>query len=695
MIEFGVNAWFLIPLFIIAALLTWISYRHTEPKLRDVYQWLLPVLRGLALVLLLTLLFEPVFQQDINHTVPPLQAVLIDESQSMPRHHLPDVLPEINGGETRFFGFGGGTRPIEDLSTATDTAPRTDIATALNDLKRSLRDQNLRSVLLISDGQYNTGNNPIYVAGDYGIPIHTLAIGDTLNRPDLLIAQVATNEIGFVGQEIPVDVTLLLQGYPNETITTRLYLQDSLITSETLIISEGESNTSLSLTAHQEGLFQYTVMTSQLPEEALTENNYANFTVRILRHQQTIALIAAAPHPDVITIRNILTRDEHREVDSYVQMQSGRFYEGSLPPSLNQYDALILVGFPGREADNASIEAVAKSAESGTPILFLLTRQTDLETLRTQLGNVLPATPWDGNAIYDEATIEITPTGLRDPLLSLTNVSWERLPPLIVMTGRWSVTPDSRILGHAKFRGISTQQPLLVIRNRVSHRSAAILGSGTWRWQKLGNRPSLSPQIWTQLAENLIQWLTTPDDQRTVRVEPMQTAFDGSEPILFSGQVYDESLNPVSDAIVTIEVTASDGTTYPYTMTNLGSGRFSLRIDTLPEDAYSFTAQASRMNASLGVDTGTFTVGSINIEYLTTSSNPTLLRQIAHQSGGLFFIDSTLHTLADHLASDSSFTPIIRTQILEQDLKRTLWILAVVVLLLGLEWILRKRNGLA
>ncbi|MCY4225873.1 MAG: hypothetical protein OXF06_13715, partial [Bacteroidetes bacterium] len=64
MIEFGVNAWFLIPLFIIAALLTWISYRHTEPKLRDVYQWLLPVLRGLALVLLLTLLFEPVFQQD-------------------------------------------------------------------------------------------------------------------------------------------------------------------------------------------------------------------------------------------------------------------------------------------------------------------------------------------------------------------------------------------------------------------------------------------------------------------------------------------------------------------------------------------------------------------------------------------------------------------------------------------------------
>ena len=695
MLEFGVNAWPLIPLLIIASLLTWFSYRQTEPKLRGVYQWLLPVQRGLALTLLLTLLFEPVIQQDINHTVPPIQAVLIDESQSMPIHHLPDALPKIQDGETRFFGFGGSTRPIEDLSTATDTAPQTDIATALNELKMSLRDQNLRSVLLISDGQYNTGNNPIYVAADYGIPIHTLVVGDTLKRSDLLIVQVATNEVGFVGQEIPVDVTLLLQGYQSENNTTSLYLQDSLITSETLTITEGESTVALSFTAHQEGLFQYTVMTSQLPDEALTENNYANFTVRILRRQQNLALIAAAPHPDVTAIRTILTRDEHRNVDSYVQMQSGRFYEGSLPPSLDPYDALILVGFPGREADNASIEAIAQSAESGTPLFFMLTRQTDLETLRNLLGNVLPAIPQTSNVIYDEATLGITPIGLRDPLLSLSNVSWERLPPLTAVTGRWSVTPDSRILGHANFRGISTQQPLLIIRNRANHRSAAILGSGTWRWQNLGDRSIQSPQIWSQLAENLIQWLTTPEDQRTVRVEPAQTAFDGSEPILFSGQVYDESLNPVSDAIVTIEVIASDGTTYPYTMSNMGSGRFSLRIDTLPEDVYSFSAQASRMNASLGVDTGTFTVGFINIEYLTTRSNPTMLRQISHQSGGHFFTDSTLHTLADHLASDSLFAPIIRTQVLELDLKRTLWILAVVVLLLGLEWILRKRNGLA
>jgi len=694
MIEFGVNAWPLILLLIIASLLTWFSYRHTEPKLHGIYRWLLPVLRGLALSLLLALLFEPILRQDIKDTIPPIQAILIDESQSMTIHDLPNALPPMNDGETRFFGFGGNTRPLEDLSAVTDTAPRTDISTALNEVKTFLLDDNLRSILLISDGQYNTGKNPIYVASDYSIPIHTLVVGDTLERPDLLIAQVATNEIGFVGQDIPVDVTLLLQGYQSENITTSLYLQDSLITSERLTITEGESTTSLSFTAHQEGLFQYTVITSQLQDETLTENNYATFTVRVLKRQQTICIIGAAPHPDLIAIRNILTRDEHRNVDSYVQMQSGRFYEGSLPLSLDNYDALILVGFPGREADNASVDAVARAAESGTPLLFMMTRQTDLGKLYTTLGNVLPVSIRDGNVIYDEATIEITPTGLRDPLLSLPNVSWEHLPPLTAITGRWSVTSDSRVLGHANFRGISTQQPLLVIRSRARHRSVAILGSGTWRWQNLGDRPNEHLQIWSQIVENLMQWLTTPEDNRTVRIEPTQTAFDGSEPIMFSGQVYDESLNPVPDAIVTIEVTASDGTTYPYTMSNMGSGRFSLRIDTLPEDVYSFSAQASRMNASMGVDTGTFTVGSINIEYLTTGSDPTLLRQIAHQSGGFFFTDSTLSRLSDHIKSDSLFSPITRTQILELDFKRTLWVLAIVVLLLGMEWILRKRNGL-
>lgn len=694
MIEFGLNAWLLVLLLVAATSLTWFVYRQTEPSLQGIYRWLLPALRGTALAFLLTLLFEPLLQRNIRQESLPIQAVLVDESQSMAHHQMTETIPTTKG-ETHYFGFGGTIRSIDHLSAAMDSAPRTDIANALAEIRNSMRHKNLRSVLLISDGQYNTGRNPVYVAANYGIPIHTLVVGDTLQQQDLMIARTMTNELAYVGQEVPVDVSLLLRGYSDAMVTTSLYARDSLIMSQILAVSEGESTASLSFIPEKEGLFQYILTTTELENEATTANNRAMFTVRVLKRSQRVCIIAAAPHPDLTAIRSILSRDEQRQIDGFVQMQPGRFYEGNLPNSLDDYDAIILVGFPGPEADGNSLNTVVRAAQSGTPLLFMLTRQTDLERLQNSFINVLPAVPTAPNVLFDEAMPQLTPAGLRNPILDFPEALWERFPPLTAITGNWDVTVDSRILAQVNLRGIPLQEPLIVIRNRAGIRAAAVLGSGTWRWLNLAGDPAEIPRIWPQMVENLMQWLTTPEDDRTVRVEPVLASFDGNSPIDFSGQVYDESLNPVPDAVVTVELMAPDGTQYPYTMTNVGGGRFALRIDALPAGAYSYTAQATWMNASMGTDSGVFTVGSINLESRSTGSNKTLLRQIAYRSGGHFFTEESIGALPDRLNSDSLFVSATESRDLEYDLRRIPWILGMVILLLGLEWVLRKRNGLA
>ena len=694
MINFGLQAWPLILLLGLSGFLTWVSYRHTEPKLQGTYRWLLPGLRGTALALLLALLFEPSLHKIVHQQTPPLQAVLVDESLSMAKHQRPLELPSIEG-ETKYWGFGSTVRPIENLAFAQDSAPRTNIASALEEVHQSLRNKNLRSILLISDGQYNTGLNPLYVAEKYGLPIHTLLVGDTLQQQDLRITQTATNEVAYVDQEIPVNVTLLLQGYSNETVTIRLYAEDSLITSEVSQISTGENTASLSFIPEKEGLFQYTLTATGLENEASLENNRATFTVRVLKNQQRICIIAGAPHPDVTAIHHILTRNPARQVDRFVQMGPNRFYQGNLPNSLEDYDVIILIGFPGQEVDDSSLNIVTLAAESGVPLLFMLTVKTDLVQMRNAFSQILPALPVSGSVLYDEAMIELTQAGLRDPMLSFSEPSWQRLPPLMVSTGRWEVSADSRVLGNINLRGIALDEPLFVVRNRAGHRTAAILGSGTWRWLNLADDPVDLPRIWPQVIENLMQWLTTPDDDRTVRVEPEATVFDGSESIDFSGQVYDESLNPVTDAVVTLDLIAPDSATYPYSMTNLGSGRFSLRINSLPEGTYSYTAQATRMDQSLGSDRGVFTVGAVNLEYRDTRSNQTLLRQISYRSGGQFFTNSSLSRLPQILAKDRLFAPASNVQSVVFDLRHTPWLLGVIILLLGLEWILRKRCGLS
>ncbi len=694
MLQFEAYSWPLIFLLALAGLLTWFSYRRTEPKLSGVNRWILPGLRGAALTLLLFLLFEPILHRTLRQANPPLLAVLIDESQSMSRHALLESIPAIDG-EVRFFGFGGDLYPLADLGAATNAAPRTNISGALRSTQTLLRSENLGSVLLISDGQHNTGISPLYAAADYNIPIHTLVVGDTTQQQDLMIARTTTNEIAYVGQAVPVDVSLLLRGYQDETTTTSLYTEDSLLSTQTLILPEGESTASLSFVPQKEGLFQYTVMTTALENEASVENNRSVFTVRVLRKSQKICLIAAAPHPDLIAVRNILARSEGRNIDSFVQMEAGRFYEGPLPDSLDEYDAIVLVGFPGNEVDEASLNAVVRAAESGTPLLFLLTRQTDLVRLRRAFASVLPALPAEGFMMYDEASLRPTETGFRDPLLSFPEVLWESLPPLTATTGHWEVAPDARVLAQAHIRGINLGEPLLIIRSRAGYRTAAVLGSGTWRWLNLADDPTDVPRIWPDLVENLMQWLTTPEDDRMVRVAPAAVTFDGSEPIDFSGQVYDESLNPVPDAVVTLELTAPDGAQYPYTMANRGSGLFDLRIEALPEGIYTYAAQAMRMNASLGTDNGTFTVGSLGLEQRVTRSDGALMRQIAYRSGGQFFTDAALTELPNALASDSLFAASALVQVREFNLSHTPWMLGLLVLLLGAEWVIRKRSGLA
>ena len=97
MLQFEAYSWPLIFLLALAGLLTWFSYRRTEPKLSGVNRWILPGLRGAALTLLLFLLFEPVLHRTLRQENPPLLAILIDENQSMSRQKLLESFPAIDG----------------------------------------------------------------------------------------------------------------------------------------------------------------------------------------------------------------------------------------------------------------------------------------------------------------------------------------------------------------------------------------------------------------------------------------------------------------------------------------------------------------------------------------------------------------------------------------------------------------------
>ena len=86
----------------------------------------------------------------------PVLAILIDESQSMRQHCQALNWPTIEAN-LQLFGFSGEVRPLEHLEAARDTAPCTELSDALCLLRAQWPESNPGSVVLVSDGQFNTG----------------------------------------------------------------------------------------------------------------------------------------------------------------------------------------------------------------------------------------------------------------------------------------------------------------------------------------------------------------------------------------------------------------------------------------------------------------------------------------------------------------------------------------------------------
>ena len=703
---------------VLAAALTYWTYRRTRPPISTGRRAVLIGLRFVALFLILLLLAEPVIRAVQRDEHPPVVAVLVDLSQSLglqdestgvdvaadARALLQELPDDALEADLQVYTFGrdvAATR-LDSLRAADSLAfseARTDISRALAHVRDELKDDNLRGIVLISDGRYNTGRNPVYLAERYPVPIHTIVVGDTTRRRDVQVRRVTTNEIAYVDAEQPVRIGLRAEGFDNERATVSLFREGERLSSTTVVLPPGtvEVPVDLAYTPTTPGLQRLTVTVSRLEGEITFANNAESFTVRVLESKQGVLVLAAAADPDLSSVRQLLGADPNIEVTARTQRAPGRFYEGPLPDDLSAFDALVLVGYPGAQTDRASAERVARAAEEGVPTLFLLARQTDVRLVADLFGDVLPVRPVNVRPRFSEAAIEPTAEGSIHPIMEIRNVpdgGWTRLPPLLYNESLWEPAPDARVLATIRVRGIGLDDPLLAVQRRGGRRSAALLGAGTWRWRNVPEDLEPVRTYWPDLFSNLLQWITTREDNRPVRVAPTRSLFGGGEPVGFSGQVYDESLNPVDDATLELTITAPDGRAFDYTMERIGNGRYELDAGAMPEGTYQYRAVGKRGDLTLGEDNGVFAVGPLTIEFRETTADAALMRQIATRSNGSFLSAEAVGELPARLAASDAFVPVFVDREREVELWHYSAFLIAVLVLLTAEWVLRKRSGM-
>ena len=691
-------------------------YRHTLPPVSPGRRLLLTVLRALVLSLLALLLCEPLLRLTSSSTHPPVLALLIDNSKSMTitdRQGSRDstlrallsqpVFARLSSRadiRTYLFGTTLRTRTPAGRDTLSLRDDATDIAGALQGLRAESQRVRIDAAVLLTDGSYTLGENPLHDAAELGIPLYTVGIGDSSVQKDLLVSGIAANELVYSGTRAPVQVTIRSAGFGGERVQITLSDGTRELDRTSLLLESGnrQYTAELSYVPEAEGTRRYTVSVSSLPGELTTVNNRRSFTARILKSKLHVLIIAAAPSTDLAVMRQTIAEEKNFTVSSYAAAATGGFSEGTLTPSLiDSADCIVLIGFPAPTVRPATLQMLAQRITSGNKPLFSIGGSNADYRLRTPLDALLPFSAQQSSSAEQLVSVQPSEAQRENPVMNMGPSEgidgWKRLPPIFKKNAVFTAKPGASVLGFCRVQNVVLAEPLIVSRKENKLKSLAVLGYGIWRWRLMAQGDPLTAQLYSSFITNAIKWLTTVDDSRPVKIITAKESYSQGEPVQFVGQVYDASARPVDDAQVRILAT-HEGAVLETDLRPIGNGRYEGALEGAGQGEYAFTGTATVNGAALGEDKGRFWVGDLGLEFQDTRMNAELLRQLADRSGGRYLEPGQINDLDAVLASQASFAPNIQRR--QQEIELWSWKTALIVLigLLALEWFLRKRSGM-
>jgi hypothetical protein len=712
-LSFAASVVLLAVLILAAAAFSVYTYRYTVPEITRRRRIVLTTLRALALAMLLFLIFEPILNLRRTRMVPPRVAVLMDDSKSMTIRDGNtergqavralvadrDFLAALDRGDPRPYRFASTTRPIKTLrpDSLRFGGGETDISAALQQAQDDLREENLRAVVLVTDGNVTSGKNPLYTAEALGVPVFVIGVGDSTERKDLVVTSVLANSIAYVESALPIDASIRGSGFGEQAVSVSLMEGGTLVEKKTIQLRGGSNEypVQFTYTPRTDGVKKMTVEVAPAQGELTVKNNRRTFFVKVLKSKMNVVLVAGAPNPDVSMFDQVLTRDRNVTVTSFIQKLGTSWY-GNAPTQqafLNA-DCIVLIGYPLQQSGTDVLNMIRTAAEKeAKPLYIVFSREIDLQKLKSALDAWLPFDVVQYRRDETQVFFEVPQDARRSPVIStgIPADAWGKLPPIFKTESSFKARVGAQTLATMKINNIAFNEPLLLTRKINRSKVVAFTGYGLWRWQLAAD--VLGGRVPDMLLSNAVRWLTTRDDDKRVRIQPVKEFFDSGEPVEFSAQVYNESYEPVDNATVTVSIKGAQGAV-ELPLTSVGAGRYAGRWEGATEGDYTCTGEATRDGASLGKDDGRFSIGELNVEFQETRMNNVLLRQLAARTGGAYFPVGNAGGLGNAIGAIKDFAPKENIQKSDIQLWNLVWLLGLAVLLFAVEWYLRKQSGM-
>jgi hypothetical protein len=625
--------------------------------------------------------------------------------------------------------------PRLDLPKLTADGRSSNLGGALRTALDKSRSAEIAAVVFVTDGRRNAGPQAAEIArllNQRKVP-HTfvLGIGDPSETQTVQLTRLEAPAKVFQKDPFELKTVLTQQGYEPIAITARLVRvdeqgQETVVRTQQVQIGGERAELTVEwkdLTADAPGRFVYRAEIQPPDGEAIVAERHSKTApIEVLTERLRLLLLAGGANHEFQILRNLFIRDKTIDVSCWLSSADPKFPQDGdeavrierLPETrveFDPYDVVVLIdpdpskltpqfcqflqqhvveggcGLWWVAGEKYSLDAMRPTAAT-YPLAELLPIVPDIESADRNLGLgkafKLP-NPWQLSPDGDEgigAKVARLVDG-RDQ----SRLLWGRLPGFHFWFPVLRLKPVAISLAEhssAELRRAGRGMTLLAMQNVGAGR---VLFTGTdesYRWRSLFEQAY--NRFWVNGVRYLFEGRLQAGNSR-LRLLASEEKIDLGEAIELQAEVKDEALQPlIADAFPV--VLERDGTTETVSLVAVEAapGNFSLRLRPTQLGSYR-VRPVEKIGKSVEVG---FQVTAATIERQGPMDRAELSTVAAAQGGELFDTPQALLQALDRVPSRSA-TDTVRTPNAVWDGWPTI---AFLLIVLSLEWLLRKRFNL-
>ncbi|MDJ0841392.1 MAG: hypothetical protein QNK37_33090 [Acidobacteriota bacterium] len=704
--------------------------RHQTPKVRV----LVGVLRFLLLGLGLLLLHHPTLTRSTTAPQEKRLAVVVDRSGSMGADNDEGISRYEKAYETvaripedvQFDVFELDQSLSEPLGRQTRprklSGNKTDFHTSFSRLFSEYGDYT--SVLLLSDG-HDLGRLSQMSSEDTGRwlerlgapPVNTVLIGSKLSGPEVAIHSIDAPGFSFVRAPLRIRATVIVRNLDKHETQVQLLQDDKVINIKDLVLDDqGFGTVEFEIYPEQQGEHLYSVYVPPHHLESNTENNRQQVLIDIGRDKINVLHIAGSITWDLHGLRDMFERHPLVDLTAFYIMRTRTHLQQGVDNRMIPHDEMALVPFPTEEifdrqlfgfdvvffhdfdagtyfSDsyqarrlNRKIKEFVTEHRGGFVVVGGPRTAGGPSLGLTPLADILPLVPPIHRLAYDEQLYEgqLTDKGLKHPILRAYDPEFQvysgAMQSLTVGKGADILIQDEN------------NKPLLAVGEPGNGRVLFLNTSSSWKWRRDALAGGKTGDAYYDFWDQAIKWVIQDPALNQVRITATKTTAD---PLSVDMDVLlrDKSYNPAKSKDTQIIVTPLDGKSDPATLalsTDL-KGAAQVRY-TADRPGYYRIELAEEPWKTLSRANTVFLGGSQD-ELRNLDLVPETLQRLSTLSSARFAAsadDFRPESLAWGKVQEKT---IVETQRLK--LRNWIWCLPLMILIVAIEWAVRRSSHLA